>query len=77
MHTFQTNSHANENGRLSVKLSKEWAKKDVNVVFVLEFLNPSQEPAPSESLAAAFDLLAQMPDDFMGQRQDDLPQEKA
>jgi len=29
-----------------------------------------------ENLAAAFDLLAQMPEDFMVSRQDDLPQER-
>ena len=77
MHAFQINSHINENGILSVKLPKEWAEKDVNVVLVLEFLNPLQESKPQEeSLAAAFDLLAQMPEDFMTQRQDDLPQER-
>lgn len=75
MHTFQLNSHVNENGILSVKLPKEWAEKDVNVLLVLEFLNKLNESTPEKtSLAAAFDLLAQMPDDFMTQRQDDLPQ---
>jgi hypothetical protein len=39
MQTFQANWHINENGILSVKLPKEWAEKDVNVVLVLEFLN--------------------------------------
>jgi hypothetical protein len=29
-----------------------------------------------ESLAVAFDLLTQMPDDFMNYRQDGLPQER-
>ncbi|MFZ2170498.1 MAG: hypothetical protein WAW61_12780 [Methylococcaceae bacterium] len=59
MHTFQINSHINENGILSVKLPKEWAEKDVNVVLVLKFLNQLQESKPKkESLAAAFDLLA-------------------
>ena len=56
MHTFQINSHINENGILSVKLPKEWAEKDVNVVLVLEFLNQLQESNPKkESLAAAFE----------------------
>jgi hypothetical protein len=36
MQTFQVNSHINENGILSVKLPKEWAEKDVNVVLDLE-----------------------------------------
>ena len=48
MHTFQVNSHINENGVLSIKLPKEWAKKDVNVVLVLEFLNQLKESAPKE-----------------------------
>jgi len=43
MQTFQVNSHINENGILSVKLPKEWAEKDVNVVLVLEFLNQLKE----------------------------------
>lgn len=77
MHTFQLNSHINENGVLSVKLPKEWAEKDVNVLLVLESLNQLQESTqPKESLAAAFDLLTQMPEDFMLHRQDDLPQER-
>ena len=78
MHTFQVNSRINENGILSIKLPKEWTEKDVNVVLVLEFLNQLQEAKPQkESLAAAFDLLAQMPEDFfMTHRQDDLPQER-
>ena len=77
MHAFEINSHTNENGILSVKLPKEWAEKDVNVVLVLEFLNQLQEDKPQkESLAAAFDLLAQMPEDFMVNRQDELPQER-
>ena len=77
MHTFQISSHINENGVLSVKLPKEWAEKDVNVLLVLESLNQLQESAqPKESLAAAFDLLTQMPEDFMVHRQDDLPQER-
>ena len=77
MRTFQMNSHINENGILSVKLPKEWAEKDVNVVLVLESLNQLKETKPQkESLAAAFDLLAQMPEDFMVQRQDNLPQER-
>ena len=32
MHTFQIYSQINEDGILSVKLLKEWAEKDVNVV---------------------------------------------
>ena len=77
MHTFQINSHVNENGILSVKLPKEWAEKDVNVVLVLEFLNQLIDAKPKkESLATAFDLLAQMPEDFMRHRQDDIPQER-
>ena len=77
MHTFQVNSHINENGILSVKLPKKWAEKDVNVVLVLEFLNQLQEANPKkESLDAAFDLLAEMPEDFMAHHQDDLPQER-
>jgi hypothetical protein len=40
-------------------------------------LNQLQEAKPQkESLAAAFDLLAQMPEDFMAHRQNDLPQER-
>ena len=67
----------NENSILPVKFPKEWAEKDVNVVLVLEFLNQLQESKPKkESLAAAFDLLAQMPEDFMTHRQDDVPQER-
>lgn len=78
MHTFKTHSHINENGILSVKLPKEWAEKDVNVLLVLEFLNQLKEPAPEkQSLASAFDLLAEMPQDFMEQRQDELPQERS
>lgn len=77
MHTFQLNSHINENGILSVKLPKEWAEKDVNVLVVLEFLNQLKETVPQkENLSIAFDLLTQMPEDFMMQRQDDLPQER-
>ncbi len=77
MQTFQVNSHINENGVLSVNLPKEWAEKDVNVVLVLEFLNKLKESKPKkESLAGAFDLLTQMPEDFMLHRQDDLPQER-
>jgi virulence-associated protein VagC len=78
MHTFKTHYHINENGILSVKLPKEWAEKDVNVLLVLEFLNQLKEPAPEkQSLAAAFDLLAEMPENFMDQRQDEPPQERS
>lgn len=79
MHTFQINSHVNENSILSVKLPNEWAEKEVNVVLVLETSHPSSQKIrpQQESLAAAFDLLAQMPEDFMVHRQDDLPQERA
>lgn len=77
MHTFQMNSHINENGILSIKLPKEWAEKDVNVLLVLEFLNKFKETMPKkENLAAAFNLLSEMPDDFMTHRQDELPQER-
>lgn len=61
----------------SVNLPKEWAEKDVNVVLVLEFLNKLNETKPiKERLAGAFDLLTQLPDDFMENRVDDLPQER-
>lgn len=44
---------------------------------MLEFLNQLKETTPKkESLAIAFDLLAQMPEDFMTYRQGDLPQER-
>jgi virulence-associated protein VagC len=77
MQTIQVSSHINEHGVLSVNLPKEWAEKDVNVVLVLEFLNKLNDAKPKkESLAAAFNLLAQMPEDFMLQREDDLPQER-
>lgn len=71
MHTLQLNSHINENGILSIKMPQEWAEKDVNVLVVLELLDQ-----PKENLSIAFDLLSQMPEDFMLQRQDDLPQER-
>ena len=77
MQTIQVSSHINEHGVLSVNLPKEWAEKDVNVVLVLEFLNKLKDAKPKkESLTEAFNLLAQMPDDFMLQREDDLPQER-
>ena len=77
MQTIQVSSHINEHGVLSVNLPKEWAEKDVNVVLVLEFLNKLKDAKPKkENLAAAFNLLAQMPDDFMLHREDDLPQER-
>jgi virulence-associated protein VagC len=61
----------------SVNLPKEWAEKDVNVVLVLEFLNKLNETKPiKERLAGAFDLLTQLPDDFMENRVNDLPQER-
>jgi virulence-associated protein VagC len=61
----------------SVNLPKEWAEKDVNVVLVLEFLNKLNENKPiKERLAGAFDLLTQLPDDFMENRVNDLPQER-
>lgn len=61
MHTFQVNSHINENGILSVKLPKEWAEKDVNVLLVLEFLNQLKESTPKEnSLASTIDLPSQI-----------------
>ena len=46
MHTFQLNSHINENGILSVKLPEEWAEKDVNVVLILESLQHKKESRP-------------------------------
>lgn len=77
MHTFKLNSHINENGILTVKLPQEWAEKDVNVLLVLEFLSQLQDTIqPKKNLAAAFDLLAQMPADFMTERYDDLPQQR-
>lgn len=69
MHTFQISSHVNENSILSVKLPKEWAEKNVNAVLVLESLDVPQTAHPPGNLAAAFDLLAQMPEDFMEHRQ--------
>lgn len=77
MQTIQVSSLINEHGVLSINLPKEWAEKDVNVVLVLECLNKLKDAKPKkESLAGAFDLLTQMPDDFMLQREDDLPQER-
>ena len=77
MQTFQINSHISENGILSVKLPIEWAEKEVNVVLVLEFLNQLKQSKPQEeNLAAVFDLLAQMPEDFMAHRDDSLPQDR-
>lgn len=73
MHTFQVNSHISENGVLSIKLPREWAGKEVNVLLVLEALQGLQEVMPN-SLTQAFDLLTQMPDDFMNERLDHLPQ---
>lgn len=75
MYTFQMNSQVSENGILSIKLSQEWFNKEVNVLLVLESPQNFIEPE-SISLAAAFDLLTQMPDDFMTERQDDLPQSR-
>jgi virulence-associated protein VagC len=47
------------------------------VVLVLEFLNKLNETKPiKERLAGAFDLLTQLPDDFMENRVNDLPQER-
>jgi hypothetical protein len=44
----------------------------------LEFLNQLKEPAPEkQSLAAAFELLDEMPEDLMAQRQDEPPQERS
>lgn len=73
MHTFQVNSHVSENGVLSIKLPREWADKEVNVLLVLEALQNLQEAKPN-TLTPAFDLLTQMPDDFMNERSDQLPQ---
>ncbi len=75
MHTFQLNSQVNKEGILSVKLPKEWAEKEVNVLLVVEFLAQLKDSATKqENLTTAFDLLADMPDDFMTERQDELPQ---
>lgn len=38
----------------------------MNTLVLLEFLNQLKEPAPEkQSWAAAFDLLAEIPEDFM------------
>ncbi len=74
MQAIQINSYINAEAVLSVHLPKEWANKDVNVVLVLELLNQLKEmETKKENLTAAFDLLAEMPEDFTLQRQDDLP----
>ena len=74
MHTFQVSSHVSESGVLSITLPSEWADKEVNALLVLESL---QQVIPTQTnLAVAFDLLAQMPDDFMNERLDTLPQNR-
>lgn len=77
MQTIQVSSHINKNGILSIHLPKEWAETDVNVVLVLELLNKLKETeSKKESLANAFDLLTEMPEDFMLERDNHLPQER-
>jgi hypothetical protein len=74
MHTFQVSSHVSKSGVLSITLPSEWADKEVNALLVLESL---QQVIPTQTnLAVAFDLLAQMPDDFMNERLDTLPQNR-
>jgi len=47
------------------------------VAFLKQKLKTNQETKPKkESLAAAFELLSQMPEDFMNDRVDDLPQDR-
>lgn len=76
MHTVQVESHIDKQGFLRLKLPQEWADQDVNVVVVLE---KKAIPLVSKkpNLVQAFELLAEMPDDFMlDGRQDSLPQER-
>lgn len=74
MHTFQINSQINENGLLSIKLPQEWANKQVNVLLVLEALQSSLKHVEPTNLALAFELLTQLPSDFMNERVDETPQ---
>ncbi|MCX7096812.1 MAG: DUF2281 domain-containing protein [Methylococcales bacterium] len=47
------------------------------VAFLKQKLKTKHDTKPKkESLIAAFELLSQMPDDFMNDRVDDLPQER-
>lgn len=69
MHTFQMSFHVSKNGVLSITLPNEWADKEVNILLVLESLQQVL-PAYQTNLTIIFDLLAQMPDDFMNERLD-------
>ncbi len=74
MHTLQLESHIDTQGFLRLKLPREWANQDVNVVVVLEKKAVQVQP---QGLEAAFELLATLPDDFMQDgRHDSLPQER-
>jgi hypothetical protein len=76
MYTFQVSSQINENGLLSIKLPQEWANQQVNVLLVLEALqNSLKQPEPA-NLTRAFELLTQLPDDFMNERTSDAPQSR-
>lgn len=66
MHSIHLTSHTNKNGLLTVQLPQEWAEQEVDVVLKLE--KPAEQ---GESLAQAFDLLANMTDDFMSIRPED------
>ena len=47
------------------------------VVFLKQKLKTSQNAkSKKETLATAFELLTEMPDDFMNERIDDLPQDR-
>jgi hypothetical protein len=47
------------------------------VVFLKQKLKTNQDAKPKkETLTTAFELLTQMPDDFMNERIDDLPQDR-
>jgi len=74
MHTLQLESHIDTQGFLRLKLPREWANQDVNVVVVLEKKAVQVQP---QGLEAAFELLVALPDDFMQDgRYDSLPQER-
>ncbi|NOS88797.1 MAG: DUF2281 domain-containing protein [Methylococcaceae bacterium] len=47
------------------------------VAFLKQKVKTKQDTKPNkESLFVAFDLLSQMPDDFMNDRVDDIPQDR-
>lgn len=70
MHSIHLTSHTNKNGLLTVQLPQEWAEQEVDVVLKLE--KPAEQ---GKSLAQAFDLLTNMPNDFMSMgREDTAPQ---